>query len=565
MSEFRSELFAFAHRYVDESSRRSPMAATRRGITDYDDRLDDFSPDGLADEELLIRSTLSGLEPIQPGDELDRIGKAVMRERLEASLRLVESGERSRTFSILRSPASSIRNVFEMQRAETPEEAEKVRFRLADVRRALAGWRQTLDRDSARGLVAARRQCIGVARQLDTYARGAFTGIARRVAVSSGVDVEGSGLVAAGADAERTSGELAEWMRDVYAPRAAPDDPVGAERYAPWAAFYNGADLDVAELYEWGWEELKRINDRMWEIGAELAPHAKRLHDVAEALDGDERRIVHGTDALLQRLRALTDGAIEMLAGVHFDIDERVRVCEARLAPEGSMAAPYYTGPSEDLSRPGITWYPTLGHTSFPMWKNVSTWYHESVPGHHLQVSTSLLERDRQTRFQRLEGFVSGYGEGWALYAERLMQELGALDDLGNELGYLSKQAMRAARVVVDIGMHLSLPAPKDIGPLGPLEDAAGRVWDAEMAVSLLEERALVANDRAVSEVDRYLGTPGQAIAYKVGERVWLECREDARRRLGRSFDLKAWHAYGLGLGPMGLDPLRLEMQRFSG
>jgi uncharacterized protein (DUF885 family) len=379
------------------------------------------------------------------------------------------------------------------------------------------------------------------------------------------VDAEASGLAAAGADADRACRELAEWLRDIYAPRAEPNDPVGGERYARWAAFYNGADLDVGELYDWGWEELKRINARMWEIGADLAPHAERLRDIADALDADERRIVHGTDALLQRLRALTNGAIEMLEGVHFDIDQRVRVCEARLAPDGAMAAPYYTGPSEDLSRPGITWYPTLGHTSFPMWKNVSTWYHESVPGHHLQVSTSLLEKDRQTRFQRLEGFVSGYGEGWALYAERLMQELGALDDLGNEMGYLSKQAMRAARVVVDIGMHVRLPAPKDIGPLGELEDAGGRVWDAEMAVALLEERALVANDRAVSEVDRYLGTPGQAISYKVGERVWLECRDEARRRLGSSFDLKAWHAYGLQLGPMGLDLLALEMRRFSG
>jgi uncharacterized protein (DUF885 family) len=394
-------------------------------------------------------------------------------------------------------------------------------------------------------------------RQLDTYASGAFAGIARRVGASCGVDAEASGLAAAGADADRACRELAEWLRDIYAPRAEPNDPVGGERYARWAAFYNGADLDVGELYDWGWEELKRINARMWEIGADLAPHAERLRDIADALDADERRIVHGTDALLQRLRALTNGAIEMLEGVHFDIDQRVR--------DGAMAAPYYTGPSEDLSRPGITWYPTLGHTSFPMWKNVSTWYHESVPGHHLQVSTSLLEKDRQTRFQRLEGFVSGYGEGWALYAERLMQELGALDDLGNEMGYLSKQAMRAARVVVDIGMHVRLPAPKDIGPLGELEDAGGRVWDAEMAVALLEERALVANDRAVSEVDRYLGTPGQAISYKVGERVWLECRDEARRRLGSSFDLKAWHAYGLQLGPMGLDLLALEMRRFSG
>ena len=113
--------------------------------------------------------------------------------------------------------------------------------------------------------------------------------------------------------------------------------------------------------------------------------------------------------------------------------------------------------------------------------------------------------------------------------------------------------------------MHLALPAPDDIGVLGDLGDVAGRTWDAEMAVALLEERAIVPTDMAVSEVDRYLGLPGQAISYKVGERVWLAARQDARRRLGPAFDLKAWHAHALALGPMGLDPFTQEMAAFTG
>jgi uncharacterized protein (DUF885 family) len=303
----------------------------------------------------------------------------------------------------------------------------------------------------------------------------------------------------------------------------------------------------------------------MWEIAADMAPGVDSLTGVASELDADEGRTVHGADVLLGRLRGLTSGAVEMLDGVHFDIDERVRFCDARLAPEGSAAAPYYIAPNEDLSRPGTTWFPTLGHDRFALWRLVSTWYHESVPGHHLQCATSILQRDRQTRFQRLEGFVSGYGEGWALYAERLMEELGAYADPGDEMGYLSAQALRAARIVVDIGMHLALPAPPDIGVLGALGDVAGRTWDAEMAVALLEERAIEPTDMAVSEVDRYLGVPGQAISYKVGERVWLEMREDARRRLGPAFDMKAWHAHALALGPMGLDPFRKQMAAFAG
>jgi uncharacterized protein (DUF885 family) len=236
-----------------------------------------------------------------------------------------------------------------------------------------------------------------------------------------------------------------------------------------------------------------------------------------------------------------------------------------RAAPEGSAAAPYYIEPSEDLSRPGTTWLPTLGRTRFPWWRNASTWYHEAVPGHHLQEGTAMLATDRLNRFQRQEAWTSGYGEGWALYAERLMEELGAFTDAGDELGYLEGQALRAARIVVDLGLHLGYRAPSDLGELAGLGDCSGRPWSPEMAVALLEERAITDPEFAASEVDRYLGWPAQAISYKVGERVWLAAREDARRRLKDGFTLKAFHTTALRLGPMGLDPFRDELARWDG
>jgi uncharacterized protein (DUF885 family) len=561
---FRSELFAFADAFIERSAALNPIAATDYGIDRYDDVLPDFSLDHAAQTTEFLRSSLASLGPIEPTDEIDRIGKAMMVERLTATVGLEESGETRRTFSVLSSPASAVRQVFDLQPARSPEHAERIRARLAAVRGALASWRGALDADSRTGLVAARRQARGVADQLATYGRGAFASVARRVADSCGVDAEASGLTQAASDADVACGELAGWLRSDYMPRALDTDAVGADRYGPWATYYNGAALDLVEIYHWGWTDLQRINARMWEIATDLAPGARTLVEVAAELDADESRAVHGAEVLLERLRGLTEGAVDMLDGVHFEIDDRIRFCDARLAPEGSAAAPYYISPSEDLSRPGTTWFPTLGHDRFPMWRLASTWYHESVPGHHLQCATTILQRQTQSRFQRLEGFVSGYGEGWALYAERLMEELGAFADPGDEMGYLSCQALRAARIVVDIGMHLSLTAPTDVGVLGDLGDVAGRAWDAAMAVALLEERAIEPTDMAVSEVDRYLGVPGQAISYKVGERVWLDTRASARRRLGSAFDLKAWHAHALALGPMGLDLFAREMSTFA-
>jgi uncharacterized protein (DUF885 family) len=243
--------------------------------------------------------------------------------------------------------------------------------------------------------------------------------------------------------------------------------------------------------------------------------------------------------------------------GTHFDIAPPLHRCEAMIAPPGGAAAMYYTGPSEDFSRPGRTWYPTQGATRFPLWKEVSTCYHEAVPGHHLQVAQVKYLSEKLSRFQRLFSFVSGHGEGWALYAERLMGELGYLDDPAWEMGMLAAQAMRAVRVVVDIGMHLELkiPAHEHYHP--------GETWTPELALPFVIERSRFPEKFMRSEVDRYLGWPGQAISYKVGERVWLECRAEAKQRHGDAFDLKAFHTYALDLGGMGLGQLRTELARF--
>jgi uncharacterized protein (DUF885 family) len=216
----------------------------------------------------------------------------------------------------------------------------------------------------------------------------------------------------------------------------------------------------------------------------------------------------------------------------------------------------YYTGPSEDFTRPGRTWYPTLGRTRFPIWGEVSICYHEAVPGHHLQIGMTRYVADRLNRFQRTLAWNSGYGEGWALYAERLMGELGYLADPAFELGMLRAQAMRAVRVIVDIGLHLELPIPKSE------HYHPGERWTPDLALPFVVQRSHYEEEFMSSEVDRYLGWPGQAISYKVGERVWLECREAARQRAGASFDLKEFHSRALELGPMGLDQLRDELAR---
>jgi len=535
-------------RFIEDGIKLSPLSATYMGIPGYDDKLDDLSPTGAKKGEDLVRNTLNAVKNETPANEFDRIAKEVAIERLSSELKLSETKESHVTFNLIASPVTEIRQIFEMMK-DSPELVSNVTKRLSGIKSAFDGWRLTIEEAAKDGKVNQKRQVLATAGQLDTFAKGGFTAVAAKFNPAK----DNSELLQAAKSAESACAELATWLREKYAPMSQPEDGVGETRYKLWARHFTGADLNIRETYEWGVQELQRINDRMWVAAKKLYPDAATLREVADRLEKDPRYIVEGEDELIRRLKEFIEIAVERLDGKEFDIDPRIRNCDARLAPEGSASAAYYMGPSEDLSRPGTTWFPTMGRKTFGWWHIVSTWYHEAVPGHHLQIATSMVNTDRLNRFQRNRVFVSGYSEGWALYAERLMDELGAFEDPGFEMGYLSAQGLRAARVVVDIGMHCGY------------KDFDGNVWNADSAFKILHERALLDDISARSEVDRYLGWPGQAISYKVGERFWMEAREDAKRRLGSNFNLKKFHSSDLNLGPMGKDPFQRGMALWDG
>ena len=549
MTTHRSPIFALSDSYVEKSARLSPMAATYLGITDLNDQLDDFSIAGRAVEAELTRTTLAELNKLEPIDEIDRVAKSVMHERLTSSLQLHDSFESHINFNVLTSPPADIRQVFEMMPKESAVDFDNIAKRLLAVDKAHLSWISTIDAMAKKGKTVAQRQIDGIAKQLESYANGGYAAMAKTFDPDGKYPVVHEAAKAAAA----SSAETAKYLRGTYMALATPNDAVGAERYAVWARYYTGSNLDLRATYEWGLADLAHITERMWKVAAQIKPDAKTLREVADYLDNAPEYKIHGKDAIINKLLDFTQAAVKQLDGTHFDIDERMKFCDARIAPEGSASAPYYMSPSEDMSRPGTTWLPLLGKDEVSWWHLASTWYHEAVPGHHLQVATSVLERDRLSRFQRFGAWISGYGEGWALYAERFMDDLGAFDEPGIEMGFLSAQALRATRIVIDIGMHLGYT------------DENGRVWDAVSGREALMNKALLDEHHATSETDRYLGWPGQAISYKVGEREWIAARENAKKRLGSEFSLKKFHAHALKIGPMGLDTFGQELALWDG
>jgi uncharacterized protein (DUF885 family) len=543
-----SDVYSIADQYVSNVAELDPIAATGAGIPGHEDQLTDYSPAGAAARADLARETLRALAAASAETDDDRLASAVMRERLQVTIDQYEAHERLRDLRVIGSPVGSIRSVFDLMAYDTPEDWDVVAARMARVPDALASLEASLREGMASGVVAARRQALACAEQAATWSGDApfFRNVADRH--------PGDPVLADAAEAATAAyAHLAAFLRDEYAPVADPHDAVGRERYALASRGFNGIELDFDETYDWGWDELYRIEEAMRQVAERILP-GKPLPAVIEHLDRDPTRSIEGVDAFQRWNQQLIDTTIAELDGTHFEIAEPLHRCEAMIAPPGGAAAMYYTGPSEDFSRPGRTWYPTLGATNFALWREVTTCYHEAVPGHHLQIAQVRYLADKLSRYQRAFGFVSGHGEGWALYAERLMGELGYLDDPAWEMGMLASQAMRAVRVVVDLGMHLELPS----------REHDGATWTPELALPFAVERARFQGDAFMrSEIDRYLGWPAQAISYKVGERVWLESRDDAKRRHGSDFDLKAFHSYALDLGSMGLGPLRAELARF--
>ena len=548
MSAYRSPIFEIADRYTNEIVKFSPILATDLGVPGFETKLDDFSLAANKKSTAYQKKILVELLAMNPIDEIDRIAKTVMVERISSDIQTADSLEEYAIFGAIQSPVSSIRQVFELMEHESKDDFLNIALRLREVPTAFESWKSLLLDVAAAGKTAARRQALGVADQLKVHADGSY-----QIFVKS-IDPQGKypELMAGALIAQQACLELEKWMRSTYVPLTNSTDAVGIERYEIWAQKYTGAKLNLREVYEWGIADLAQINERMWRAAAKIKPEAKSLREVADFLESDPKYVIHGTDALLAKLREFTDAAVEQLDGIHFDIDPRIKFCDARLAPEGASSAAYYIQPSEDLSRPGTTWFPTLGKDEFSFWHIASTWYHEALPGHHLQCATVIIEKERLSRFQISGAWISGYGEGWALYAERLMDELGAFSDPGFEMGYLSGQALRAARIVVDIGMHLGY------------QDFDGEIWNAESAYKILYERALLDEDSSRDEVDRYLAIPGQAISYKVSERFWLEAREAAKTRLGDRFDLKAFHSFALRIGPMGLAAFASELANWE-
>jgi uncharacterized protein (DUF885 family) len=530
-----------AERYLDTSAALDPCAATEFGITGHDDKITDYSPTGLAARADAARAALSELSSVAAVDDVDRVTIAAMQERLGVAVELHDAGLDLGELNVIASPLQTMRDVFDLMPAETYDDWAVISRRLGAVARGVDDYADGLRAGVAAGDPPAVRQVTRGIDHADRAQRFFIDFGARAPADDAALSHDVSHRAGAAAEAYR---RLADVLRDEIAPAARDQDACGRDAYQLFSRAFLGSAVDLDETYEWGRTQLEDIVAEQESIAAQLYPGAS-VTEAIHRLDTEDRYRIDGTEALREWMQTLSDRAVESLADTHFDIAGPLRRLECRIAPTQTGGI-YYTAPSEDLSRPGRMWWSVPpGVTTFHTWRETTTVFHEGVPGHHLQIGRAVALAGELNRWRRLACWVSGHGEGWALYAERLMDELGYLNDPGERLGMLDAQRFRAARVVIDIGVHCGLSAPD------------GGIWDAERAWAFLREHCAESEETLHFELDRYLGWPGQAPSYAVGQRIWQQLREAT---LARGVGLKDFHSRALDLGGLGLDVLKTAL-----
>ncbi|MBO0676587.1 DUF885 domain-containing protein [Mycolicibacterium sp. S2-37] len=533
---------AVAERYLDTVAALDPCAATELGISSgdrsYDEDITDYSPDAVATRAEAARSALKELDAVVAVDETDAVTAAAMRERLGVLIDIHDAGLDVGELNVIASPLQTMRDVFDLMATDTEDDWAVVDRRLATLPLRVPGYAEALRTAAAGPHPPAIRQ---VRRGIDQAGRIAHLLVDMVADAAPGRPALQADLdrhAAAAADAYR---ELARVLDDEVAPRARERDAFGRDAYRLLSRSFLGTEIDLDETYAWGLEQLEAIVAEQETVAGRLYPGVS-VAETIQRLDDEPRYQVYGTDALQQWMQELSDRAVDALAGTHFDIDPALRNLECRIAPTQTGGI-YYTGPSEDLTRPGRMWWSVPpGKDTFHTWQETTTVFHEGVPGHHLQIGRAVVLAGELNRWRRLGCWVSGHGEGWALYAERLMAELGWLDDDGARMGMLDAQRFRAARVAIDIGVHCELTAPD------------GGRWDVTRAWDFLGQHSAQSEKHRSFELDRYLGWPGQAPSYAVGQRIWQQLRETM---LATSMPLKEFHRCALDLGGLPLDVLR--------
>ncbi len=527
---------------------RQPIYATTLGDERYDDRLPDPSEEGRAEEETDLRGFLRDARELEhePMGQEDQITLDML--EVVARIWLRQLDHRLYQFDAIdqnSGPQNLPGDLARFQRVDSTERVDRLIRRLEQFPEYLEKHRVNLLEGVAAGRTAARPAVVRVTEQMR---RAVETPVAESplLLAHPELDDESRARIAA-AVSKYVQPALADHLAAIegYAEKARTGDgvwalPDGEAVYQTMIVASTTLDETPEALHRYGLEQIDKISSEAMDIAAELG--FADVPTMRRALAADSSNFATSGEEITERARRQIAKANSVAADWFGRLP--VAPCEVRaVEPYQEAEAPpaFYFGPAADGSRPGIYFVNTYQPEYRPLYRLATTTYHEAVPGHHFQIALEG-ELEYLNEFRRFGSRLTGaaYAEGWGLYSERLADEMGLYESAWERLGMLDAQAWRAARLVVDTGMH------------------AFR-WSREQSVDLLMEVGL-SRLEAETETDRYIVWPGQALAYMTGMREIVALRRALEQRDGERFDLMSFHDQLLGHGTLPLATLRNEL-----
>ncbi|MCE7482014.1 DUF885 domain-containing protein [Microbacterium profundi] len=520
--------------YFDAKHRYDPFNATLLGLTEFDGMLGSPTVEASESAREVFTSVREQAQAIDPAT-LDA-ADAIDREVLIALARGAETDAQHSLWAANISGKGYVSRqgtLFQALAATSVADADGAQQyfdRLAGLPGYLAQMGERYRHEIATGRTPAAIGVHNAARQLRAEAAGGDDTTLLRPVAGDAAGPWREKAEALAADVVPALGALADLLDNEAVPVARPDEKAGVcwmqggeEAYVDELAKHTTTDLSPQRIHELGLEALEEL-DRLWaEIGHEAYGITDRV-EISERLRSDPDLRAKSREELVEIVAGALHRAEEALPR-YFPTEHPIGPCDiVELSAEESAnsALAYYRPPAADGSRNGTQCIATSDPTSRYRYEYEALSFHESVPGHHLQLATSqLLDVPRYRR--HLDAEVCGFNEGWGLYTEQLADELGLYSDVYARLGRLSMQAVRACRMVVDTGMH-----------------AMG--WSRQKAIDFMFAHTATTLDHVTHEIDRYIAWPGQCCAYGVGKREILRMRAHAKAELGDAFDLPAFH-----------------------
>jgi uncharacterized protein (DUF885 family) len=546
------QLRAIAEEYWEAKLEASPLLASYLGDHRYDERADEISAEaerGLRDRWLEFRDRVTEI-PTDELDETDTVTHELLVGELEDQVRQISLRAIELASDQMRGAHADLLIMAGQLRAPEPEHATKAVARVGELARLLDQGAQRYREGLAAGRTPARINVSRSINQVEGYLASAlesdpFANLAGPEEWD-GADAWRAELTDAVRDTLRPAFERYRAVfADELAPAARPDDRPGLchigdgpELYQALIEHHTGLPLVAEELHQIGLDEATvKIRSEFAEVG-ERAFGTSDVPTVFDRLLNDKGLRYRDGDEIVAHAQRSLDAATAAM-GDWFGILPQAP-CELKPVPDylaADVPPAYYTPPAPDGSIPGVYFVNLHEPTERGRYSTASIAYHEAIPGHHLQLAIST-ERTDLPSFRRMSWSHTAFVEGWALYTERLADEMGLYADDLDRLGMLASDVWRACRLVVDTGLH-----------------AMG--WTRRQAIDFMVQNMPVDVETITVEVDRYIGMPAQALAYKVGQREIFAQREQARARLGDGFEIGAFHDAALGAGTISLPVLR--------